>query len=317
MNQDRVVLGIDVAKGWLDVFVHPAGRSARVGNDGDGLARLLAMLGEHPDALVVMEATGAWHEAAAETLAEAGHAVAVVNPARVRAFARAKGLLAKTDRLDARVIAEFGAVMAPPPRPRRTPEERHLGVLVQRRRQLVGMLAMEKNRRAARPHPRLAHSIEAVVATLVAEIETLDADIAAAVRGHPAWRRREAVLRSMPGVGPVLSQVLITELPELGTLSRRQSASLVGVAPVNRDSGAVRGRRTIHGGRSTVRVPLYMATVAAIRCNPVIGAFYRRLRDAGKPPKVAITACMRKLVVTLNAMVRDNKPWTPPQTIKA
>lgn len=308
------VIGIDVSKAWLDVGVHEEGLVRRFDNDAAGLGALEDWLAGMAVSLVVMEATGRLHRLCEARLLALGLAVAVVNPAHVRHFARAKGRLAKTDRADALMIAAYGAAMRPAPRLARPPELLALADLVARRRQLVDTLAAEKNRLnslddAALSRP-LRDSFEAVMLALVGAITAMERSIDDAIHATAALSRKDQALRSVPGVGPVLSQTLIAEMPELGSLTRRQAAALAGLAPVARDSGRLRGRRFIQGGRANLRPVLYMATIAAIRCNPRIAAFYNRLLDAGKNKKAAITACMRKLIVTLNAILRDNNQWT-------
>ena len=235
--------------------------------------------------------------------------MAIVNPRQVRDFARSTGRLAKTDRLDAEAIARFAEAVKPAPRPLPDEDSQHMTALVTRRRQLVEMRAAEKNRRSRLTTGAARQGLDEHIAWLTKAIEEVDGNIDGAVRASAAWRVEEDLLRSVPGVGPVLSRTLLAELPELGRLNRRQIAALVGVAPFNRDSGRMRGRRTVWGGRANIRATLYMATVAAIRVNPAIAATYRRLLKAGKPAKLAITACMRKLLVILNAMIRDQRPW--------
>jgi transposase len=257
--------------------------------------------------LIVLEATGGLEVRIAGALAAAGLPVAVVNPRQVRDFARATGKLAKTDRLDAEAIARFAEAVRPPVRPLQDTAGLTFKALVARRRELVAMRVAEQNRLGATSTGRVRQSLLAVIEVLERQIAALDID--RQVRDSPAWRAREDLLRSVPGVGPTTARTLIAELPELGELTRRCIAALVGVAPINRDSGQMRGRRTVWGGRSEVRATLYMATLAAVRANPTITGFYRRLRQAGKPGKVALTACMRKLVVILNAMLRERASW--------
>lgn len=309
---DRYV-GIDVAAAHLDVAVGPSGEAWRVGNDEAGRAALVERLAALGPAVIVLEATGGHELAAAGALAAAGLPVAVVNPRQVRDFARATGRLAKTDALDAAVLARFAAAVRPTVRPLPDAAARELRALVARRRQLVEMLVAEKNRLGAAP-PRIKARIRAHVEWLARQLDELDRDLAGAVRASDAWRERDDLLRSVKGVGPVLSSTLLVEVPELGALNRKQIAALVGVAPLNRDSGTFRGRRAVWGGRAPVRAALYMATLVATRFNPVIRAFYRRLLAAGKPKKVALTACMHKLLVILNAMARTNTPWRPQPT---
>lgn len=304
-----VYVGIDVSKDRLDVHIRPQGEAFVVASDDEGLARLKGRLAEVGPTLVVLEATGGLQSRAAGQLAAAGYAVAVVNPRQVRDFAKATGRLAKTDAIDAAVIAHFAEAVKPEPRPLPDEEAAALAELMARRRQLVEMLVAEKNRLRTARTGKVRKTHEDVLEALHKALNDLDNDIDQAVRKSPLWRAKDDLLKSVPGVGNVLSRTLLAELPELGQLTRRKIAALVGVAPFNRDSGTLRGKRTTWGGRRGVRAILYMATLAASRSNPVIAALYQRLRGAGKPPKVALTACMRKLLVTLNAMVRDGRPW--------
>jgi transposase len=304
-----VFVGIDVAKHRLEIHLRPAGEGFTLDHDDESVAALVERLGALTPALVVLEATGGLEVRLAAALAAAGLPVAVANPRQVRAFARAMGRLAKTDRLDAAAIARFAEAVRPPVRPLPDEATRHLGALVARRRQLLEMLTAERNRRQAAA-PALHGRIDAHLRWLEEALAEIERDLDGAVRGSALWRAKEELLRSVPGVGPVSARTLLAELPELGSLTRRQVAALVGVAPFSRDSGKMRGRRTVWGGRAALRACLYMAAVAAARgSNPAIAGFYRRLRQAGKPAKVALTACMRKLVVTLNAMLRTDTAW--------
>jgi transposase len=302
-----VFVGVDVAKHRLDIHLRPAGESLAVANDEAGVAGLAERLAALQPALVVLEATGGLQA----RLAAVGLPVAVVNPRQVRDFARATGRLAKTDRLDAEAIARFAEAVRPEPRPLDDAAARALEALVARRREPVAMRTAEANRRAAAV-PEVARSVAAVLEALDARLAALDRDLDGAVRAGPLWRARDDLLRSVPGVGPATSRVLPAELPELGRLTGRQVAALVGVAPHSRDSGAPRGRRTVWGGRAGVRAALYMAALVAARRNPAIAATYGRLRGAGKPPKVALVACMRKLLTILNAMARTGSAWREP-----
>jgi transposase len=309
MDKAPLFVGIDVAKHRLEVHVRPAGEGFALDHGEEEVAALVARLAALEPMLVVLEATGGLEVRLAAALAAAGLPVAVVNPRQVRAFARATGRLAKTDRLDARAIAHFAEAVRPPVRPLPDAATRHLGALVARRRQLLEMLTAERNRRQAAA-PALHGRIDAHLRWLEEALAEIERDLDAAVRASPLWRAKEELLRSVPGIGNVSARTLLAELPELGSLTRRQAAALVGVAPVSRDSGQMRGRRTVWGGRARLRACLYMAAVAAARgSNPMIAGFYRRLRLAGKPAKLALTACMRKLVVTLNAMLRTNTAW--------
>jgi transposase len=303
-------VGIDVSKSQLDVAVRPRGETWTVAHDEAGLSVLVARLRTLAPALIVVEATGGWEVALVGALAAALLPVAVVNPRQVRDFARSTGTLAKTDRLDAQSLAHFADALRPQPRPLPNAQAQELSALLQRRRQLVEMLTAEKNRLplAAR---RIRPQLQAHIAWLQRQISQFDDDLRELVRSSPLWRDKEDLLRSAPGVGPVLATTLVAALPELGTLTRQQIAALVGVAPLNRDSGTLRGRRTVWGGRAQVRTVLYMSTLVAVRHNPVLAAFYQRLRAAGKAPKLALTACMRKLLTVLNAMLKHHTRWAP------
>jgi transposase len=305
-------VGIDVAKDRLDVHWRPADQAFALSRDGAGLEALVERLMALAPTLVVLEATGGFEVVVAGALAAAGLPLVVVNPRQIRDFARATGRLAKTDRLDAEAIARFAEAVQPPPRPVPSAAAQALGELVARRRQLVAMITSEGQRRRQARDPRLGRRLEAHVAWLQKELSALETDLDDAVRGTPAWRVAEDLLASVPGIGKTSARTLIAELPELGSLDRRKIAALVGVAPINRDSGTFRGRRMVMGGRASVRTALYMPTLTAIRHNPALHAFYRRLIGRGRPAKVAITACMRKLLVILNAILRDHRPWQTP-----
>src|SRR5947209_10307685 len=309
MDKLPVFVGIDVSKHRLDIHLRPSGEAFTVDYDDEGVAALVGRLVALAPALVVLEATGGLEVRLAAAVAAAWLSVAVVNPRRVRAFARATGRLAKTARLDAEAIARFAEAVRPPARPLPDEATRRLGALVARRRQLLEMLVAERNRRHA-ADPALHEGIDAHLRWLGEALAGIEQDLERAVRESAAWRAKEGLLRSVPGVGPVSARTLLAELPELGSLTRRQAAALLGVAPFNHDSGRMRGKRAVGGGRATLRACLYMAAVAAVRgSNPVIAGFYRRLRQAEKPAKLALTACVRKLVVTLNAMLRTNTAW--------
>ena len=302
-------VGIDISKDQLDVRLRPGGEAFGVPRDAKGLAALVEQLQGMRIALVVMEATGGFETIVAATLAAAGLPLAVVNPRQIRDYARATGRLAKTDALDAEVIAHFAEAVRPEPRPVPDQEAQALGEMVARRRQIVETMTAERNRRRHLTRPRLVKGVDRVIALLQAQLSELEGDIDEAIRKTPAWREREDLLRSVPGIGPATARTLIAELPELGALDRRKIASLVGLAPMNRDSGTMRGRRTIVGGRGTVRSALFMSIMVAIRHKLPLEATYERLKQAGKPPKVAIVACMRKLLTIANAIIRDQKPW--------
>jgi transposase len=304
-------VGIDVAKDRLDVHLRPSDQAFALGRDGAGLDALVERLTALTPALVVLEATGGFEVAVAGALAAAGLPLVVVNPRQIRDFARATGRLAKTDRLDAEAIARFAEAIQPAPRPLPSTAAQALGELVARRRQLVEMIASEGQRRCQTRAARLHRRIDAHLSWLQKELSALETDLDDAIRSTPAWRETEDLLASVPGIGKTSARMLIAELPELGSLDRRKIAALVGVAPLNRDSGCWRGRRMVMGGRASVRTALYMPTLTAIRHNPPLQAFYRRLIGRGRPAKVAITACMRKLLVILNAILRDHTPWQP------
>jgi len=308
---DHLFVGLDVAKDHLDGHVRPSGEDFVVTHDEAGLTQLVARLRAIGPTLVVLEATGGYEATVAATLASASLPVAVVNPRQIRDFARATGMLAKTDTLDARVIARFGEAVRPAVRPLPTEHAERLGGLVARRRQLVEMLGAETNRRHQTRDRGLRRRIDAHITWLERALRDLETDLHDTIRSSPAWRETENLLTSVPGVGPITASTLIAELPELGRLDRRQIAALVGVAPFNQDSGTLRGRRMIRGGRSPVRRVLYMATLVATRHNPALAAFYQRLRASGHPTKVALIAALRKLLTILNAILRDRRPWQP------
>jgi transposase len=309
MDEVRRFVGIDVAKAALEVFIGSAGAAFSVANDEAGIRELLRQL--TPPDFVILEATGGLETPVASALATSGIAVAIVNPRQVRDFARATGRLAKTDRLDAEVLARFGEAVRPEARPLANEQAQALEALVTRRRQLIEMLTAEKNRRARAPKV-LHRSIDEHIRWLEKRLSGLDAELAELIRDTPLWRERDELLRSVPGVGKVLSSTLLAQLPELGMLNRKQIAALAGLAPFNRDSGKLRGSRCIWGGRAQVRRVLYMATVAGVRSNPAIRTFYLRLRANGKHAKPALIACMRKFLVILNAMLHNKTHWQTP-----
>ena len=308
LDRTEVFVGIDVSKERLDVATCPAKEKWAFGNDGPGIASLVERLEALQPAVVVLEATGGLQLPLAAALGVARLPVAVVNPRQVRDFARATGKLAKTDAIDAQVLAQFAQAVRPTLRPLPDAATQELSALLARRHQVVEMLTAERNR-LERALPPVGPRLQAHILWLKRELAELDEELGHTLRQSPLWREKEDLLRSVPGVGPVLTFTLLARLPELGTLSGRQVAALVGVAPLNRDSGTLRGRRTVWGGRSQVRATLYMATLVAARFNPVIRAFYKRLCAAGKPKKVALTACMRKLLTILNAMLKHGTPW--------
>lgn len=306
----RLYVGIDVAQGQLDLASSNSAAVQAFAYDEGGLARLLEHLGSLEPTLVVIEATGGIERRLVAALAQAGIVLAVVNPRQVRDFARATGELAKTDRIDARILALFAERIRPEARPLPDETTQLLDALITRRRQLIEMRTAEQNRLRLAPKA-VQRTIQAHIRWLDRQLRDVDADLDRALRDSPLWRAKDQLLRSVPGIGEVVSRTLLAELPELGQLSRREIAKLAGVAPLARDSGKHRGRRSVWGGRAAVRSTLYMASLVASRHNPVIRSFYRHLLERGKPKKVALTACIRKLLVILNAMLRDQQPWNP------
>jgi transposase len=308
INSDCFV-GIDVASKTLDVCLLPAGETFSENNSGKGIERLVRRLKKAAPGLVVLEATGGYQRELVLALAEAGLKTAVVNPRQVRDFARARGILAKTDCLDAQVLAQFARDLRPEPSAAADERQLELEELLSRRRQLIGMRTAEKNRRQQVRARSVAESVKTLIQALDREIAELEGRLVEMLHQCVASLQKLQLLRTAPGVGPTVSQTLVIDLPQLGLLNRRQIASLVGVAPLNRDSGQRRGRRSVWGGRAHVRSALYMAVLSALRRNSAIRRFYDRLRAAGKPAKVALTACMRKLLTILNLMVARNTPW--------
>lgn len=309
MDETAVIVGIDVSKDRLDVHILPSGEVFAVSRDGEGLSELVARLAALRPALVAVEATGGFESTTAAAVAGAGLPLVVVNPAQVRAFAQALGRRAKTDPIDAQVIARFAQAVKPEVRALPDDAERLLADLVARRRQIVQMIGAEKQREKRLAQPRVKRSIARLVLALQKELTDLDGQIDDEVRGTPAWREKEDLLRSIPGVGPVTSRTLLAELPELGRLDRRQIASLAGLAPWTRQSGQWKGKSFIGGGRAPVRTALFMAALVSARHNPVLKAFHQRLVAAGKPKMVALTAVARKLLTILNAMLKTHQPW--------
>jgi transposase len=305
---DAVYVGIDVSKERLDVHVQPSGESFSVARDGDGLAALIARLQPLAPCLIAVEATGGFEIIVAASVGGAGLPLAVVNPAQVRHYAQALGRRAKTDKVDAEIIARFAEATKPEPRPLPDEATQLLADLVARRRQIIVMMVAERQR-ATRLPKRLKKSCERVIRMLEKELAELDREIDTTMRGSPAWREKEDLLASVPGIGAITARTLIAELPELGQLDRRKIASLVGLAPFTRQSGKWRGKAFISGGRGSVRAALFIATLSATRHNATIRTFYERLLAAGKPKMVAMIACMRKLLTILNAVARDQKPW--------
>jgi transposase len=316
MTTAEAFIGIDVARDNLEVASRPTGEHWQVPNDPAGIAALLPRLRTLQPTLIVLEATGGLELPVLAAIGSAGLPVVAVNPRQVRDFAKAIGKLAKTDAIDARVLAHFADAVRPAVRPLPDAATRALGALVTRRRQLVEMLTAEENRRRTAP-TAIRADIQAHITWLRKRLNGVDKELSQAVRSSPLWREQEDLLRSVKGIGPVVSVTLLADLPELGTLDRKQIAALVGLAPMNRDSGTMRGKRTIWGGRATVRAALYMAALVGSRCNLVLQALYTRLLAAGKTKKVALTACMRKLLTILNAILKHRTRWAPPAPIAA
>lgn len=311
MSTAAVFVGLDVAKATLEVAVRPSGEHWNLPNDEPSIRDLVERLRPLAPSLVVCEATGGFERAAIGALAAAGFPVVVANPRQVRDFARATGQLAKTDRLDAATLALFAERVRPTPRPLPDAAAQLLDALLTRRRQLIEMLTAEKNRLGFAPRP-VQPGIRRHIRWLTRQLDDVTGDLAKMIEQSPIWRVKDDLLQSVPGVGPIVSYTLLGELPELGRLGHKQIAALVGVAPLARDSGILRGKRLVWGGRASVRTALYLAALCGRRWNPVLRAFYDRLRTAGKPPKVALIACARKLLIILNAMVRDNARWATP-----
>lgn len=309
--ENKVYVGIDVSKDKLDLAIRPDGQEWSEGQDDASLERLVRKLKDIAPALVVLEATGGYEARVAALLATAGIAVSVVNPRQVRDFAKATGKLAKTDRLDAHAIAHFAEAIQPQVRYVSDEEGREMAALMSRRKQLIEMMVAEKNRMHT-CLPKLLPNLKAHIAWLEQCLEELDKDVQDKIQNSAIWHEKDDLLRTVPGVGKVVSFSLLAGLPELGVLDRKKIAALVGVAPLNRDSGKYSGRRGIWGGRGDVRSALYMATLSATRCNPVIKSFYQAMVARGKLKAVALTAAMHKLLTILNAMVAQSKPWCPP-----
>lgn len=311
MDDKLEVVGIDVSKARLDVCVLPDGSARSHANDEAGIVQLVGSLKQAKPGLVVMEATGGYETEAAMAISAAGIRLAVVNPRQVRDFAKASGFLAKTDAIDARVIAQFGVAIDPQVTAVRDEDAQELQAMMVRRGQLIAMRTQEKNRLAL-AFGTMRKPIKEHIAWLDRAIEGLDIDLTHKLRTSPAWKAKEDLLRSFKGIGPVNARTMLADLPELGSLNRKKIAALVGVAPFNCDSGTFRGQRHIWGGRARVRTALYMAAVTAIRTNPVIKTFYEHLTASGKPRKVVIVACMRKMLTILNAMAKTQTRWQPP-----
>lgn len=304
----QTFVGIDVAKDSVEVTVHLSQEHWNYANDEAGLLKLLAQMKKLKPALIVLEATGGYEVTIAAELQSKGFPTAVVNPRLIRDFARSLGILAKTDLVDAKVIARYAATVQPPPRPLPTPETQRLGAIMARRRQIVAMLTMEKNR-LHNADPVVITRIQEHILWLQQELDDINKELQQLIENNPDWKEKSDILQSVPGVGPNTAITLLSDFPELGSLNRKQSASLCGVAPFNRDSGTLRGKRTTWGGRQSVRTATYMATFTAIRFNPVLKTFFARLIAAGKPFKVALVACMRKLICILNMMLKHHSRW--------
>ena len=313
MSED-IVIGIDISGKFLDLHILPDERTMRFANDDAGIGEVMELAVESEASLMVMEATGGLESALAAQCALSGIPTAVMNPRQIRDFARSVGRLAKTDTIDAEVIARFGAAVRPEPRELPDEEGRHLRALVSRRRQLTEMIVVERNR-LTRARQAVRERLDKHIEFLRRELADIDRDIEELIKGSPIWSEKAELLTQVPGIGEVSCMTLLSELPELGKLGAKRIAALVGVAPMNRDSGAYRGRRSIWGGRAGVRRTLYMATLSARRHNPVIREFYERLSAAGKPGKVAMVASMRKLLTILNAMLRDGASWNANHSI--
>lgn len=306
---EEMAVGIDVAKAALDVAVRPSGEERHLANDAAGIADIVEWMKALSPQVIIVEATGGYEAPLVAEMGVAQLPVAVVNPRQVRDFARATGRLAKTDRLDAQILAHFGQAVRPTPRSLPDEEAQALAALVERRRQVVAMRTAEAKRLGATRVALVRARIQAHLAWLETELREIDDDLRLRLRASPLWRAQDDLLRSVPGIGPILSLTLLAELPELGRLSHAHIAALVGVAPLNRDSGTLRGRRAVWGGRRAVRTVLYMGTLRATRCNPTIRSFYDRLLAGGKAKKVALVACMHKLLMILNAMLKHQMPW--------
>ncbi len=310
-TNEAIFVGIDVSKSALDVCMTPAERAIHVAYDEAGIDEIVAQLTETPPALIVIEATGGLEIRIASELASQSLPVAVINPRQARDFAKATGRLAKTDRVDAAVLAAFAKAVQPQARPLKDADTRALDEMITRRRQLIGMRVQEVLRLKAAASKPLQKSLKKHIDWLDKQINGVDRDLNTRLRESDVWRAKDDLLQSIPGVGSVTTRTLLAKCPELGTLNRREIAALIGVAPLANDSGTHRGKRYVWGGRAEVRAVLYMAAVTAIRCNDVIRAFADRLKAAGKAPKVVIVACMRKLLTIMNAMLKTNSPWTP------
>jgi transposase len=308
MKSPECFVGIDVSKETLDVAIRPTGEGRGFAHNEEGLSQMAEWIQSLSPQLIVLEATGGFEVEPIRALISRGLLPVLMNPRQIRDFAKATGTLAKTDKIDAQIIARFAEAVRPEVRPLSTPEAQELGALNTRRRQLVEMLTAEKNRLCTAP-PSILKAIQTHIRWLEKSLDKVNKELRDRIKANPLWRDKDEILRSAAGVGPATSTTLLSDLPELGTVNGKEISALVGLAPLNRDSGSFRGRRMIWGGRAVVRSALYMSTLVAIRFNPVIRAFYERLRAAGKPFKVAITACMRKLLIILNTMLKTRTRW--------
>ena len=315
MMEEAVCIGVDVAKSALDVVVTDSEEARQFANDDKGISQVVSYIADLKPVMIILEATGNLEMPLAAALQAGRLPVVVINPRQVRDFARATGALAKTDTIDARILALFGARVKPEIRPLPDKNARDMRSLLTRRRQLVEMLTAEHNR-LFQTHEDIRLGIEAHIKWLEKTLSDINDDLERRIKRSPSWLEKDNLLKSVPGVGKVVSSSLLIELPELGKLNRRKIAALVGVAPLNRDSGTMRGRRTVWGGRAKLRSTLYMAALVASRHNPIIAAFYQRLVNAGKAKKVALVACMRKLLTILNAMMRTMTVWQPESILR-
>ena len=316
MESTEFFVGVDVSKAELEIGIIPGSKTWKVSNDSLGVQRLIDDLETLSPRVIVIESTGGYETFVASSLATAQMPVVIINPRNIRSFAKAIGILAKTDRIDSLVLAQYGKSIKPEPRPLKDSQAQELKALLARRKQLIEMLTMEKNR-AEKATNSVLKDIQAHICWLESRLKNVDKDLHHSIKTSTAWREKDKIIQSIPGAGPVLSVTLISELPELGILNRRQIAALVGVAPFNCDSGKRKGYRRVWGGRAPIRSILYMAALSAVRCNPVIGSFYKRLLTAGKKPKVSLTACMRKLLTIINSMVRTGSLWNQNHFLKS
>lgn len=305
-----IIIGIDVSKATLDVAVRPSNEEISVTNDEAGCGHLISLFKSLSPKLIVLEATGGLENLVTGALVAEGFPVVVMNPRQIRDFAKATGKLAKTDRIDAKIIAHFGEAIKPEPRPFKDEENQALTALMTRRRQIIDMITSEKNRLGS-SHASVKKDIKETISWLETRLNDIDNELSKAISENVVWREKSKLLTTCKGIGQVSSSTVLGSLPELGTLNRRAISALVGVCPFNRDSGKMRGKRTIFGGRANVRAVLYMATLSAVRFNPPIKEFYDRLVKAGKLHKVAMVACMRKLLTVLNSMIKNMTPWDP------